>query len=529
MISVKGLTIADHTGRRVVDDVTFEVLKGLNVALVGQSGSGKSTTALAILGLVRPGLRRLDGEVKVNGEDLLRATPRRVRAVRRKEFAYLGQDPSSSLTPTMRIGRLLTELAISPIDPSTVLARMAAFGLPHEPEILRRYPHELSGGQRQRLALARALTNDPAVLVLDEPTTGLDPITQKLVLDEVAAVAERTQLTMLVISHDLSVVARFADDLLVMKDGKVVDRGTATTLLSNPKDEYTKHLVAVAPRMTLREIPAEGDPSGPALHVDSLSATHRTERRTVPILRDVTLHALKGECVAVVGPSGSGKTTFARCVAGLHRPDTGEIRLAGERLEPTARNRSIEHRRLVQLVPQDPGGSLNPRRSVEEILQRPLIRMRSYRDQPTIKAEVERLLELVQLAPRVLKRRPRELSGGERQRVALARALAADPAILVCDEMTSALDVSVQHQILLLVNRLREELSLTTLFITHDLGVVSMVADRVAVLDHGAVCEKGPVRRVLGSPEHALTRALVTAAPSLDDELAERSNRLTLT
>lgn len=522
MISVKSLTITDTSGRHVVDDVSLEVVPGLDVGIVGQSGSGKSTTALAMLGRIRPGLCREAGEILVDGEDILRASQTRVRALRRTHFAYLGQDPSASLTPTMRVGRLVTELAVSPRTDENVLARLSSFGLPDDPDILRRFPHELSGGQRQRVALARALTNDPSILILDEPTTGLDSTTQRMVLDEVAAVVERSNLTMVVISHDLSVVARFAETLIVMRGGAVVDTGSVGDLLTRPANDYTRHLVAIAPRLVPGRCSDQSTDSTTMLRIDGLHASHHTGRAAVPALTDVNLSIPRGGCLAVVGPSGSGKTTLARCIIGLHLPDRGSIVLDHEELAASARRRPTEHRRRVQLVPQDAGGSLNPRRRVADVLARPLRRLRNLRDGDEVREEIARLLDLVHLERRVLNRRSGELSGGERQRVALARALATTPDVLVCDEMTSALDTSVQHEILQLVKELRLELGLTTVFITHDLGVVSIVADRVAVLAKGGVCEEGPTAAVLGAPTHELTRSLVECAPSLDQELATR-------
>ena len=534
-VEVVGLTIRDAVGRTVVDGVSVEVPAGATLGVVGESGSGKTTLALSLLGVVRPGLRATAGAVMVDGLPVLTADRRALRRLRRRTVSYLGQDPAASLNPTMRVGRLVSELLIDrgPAAQAEVADRLSAVGLPADADFARRYPHQLSGGQQQRVALARSLANDPSVLVLDEPTTGLDVVIQELVLTELAAQRDRLGLTTIVISHDLAVVARLADEVIVIRAGAKVDQGEVLGLFSRPAHDYTAALVSAVPdpsRPADRPPRAGAGAGGPCLEVVELSASYQRARRGgagrrpggVPVVAGVSLRLDAGECLALVGPSGSGKTTIARCVAGLHRPDRGHVALRGTRLAADAARRSVAQRGRIQLVPQDPYGSLNPRRTVGAAIARPLRTLRHLSRAAAARA-TEDLLDRVRLRHDLAQRYPRELSGGERQRVAIARALAAGPELLVCDEVTSALDVSVQAGILQLLDDLRAQLGLTLLFITHDFGVVARIADRVAVLDGGRICEQGPGGEVLARPEHEATRRLLAACRSLDGELARRA------
>lgn len=533
MIEVRGLTVADLAGHAVVSDVSFELRRHVNVGLAGESGSGKTTAGLALLGHIRPGLRVTSGSVSVNGRDVLSMSAAEVRSLRRKHFAYLGQDPATSLTPTMRVGALLSELAPSRPEESALCSRLEAVGLPADPSFLRRFPHQLSGGQRQRVALARALTNDPEFLLLDEPTTGLDTVNQKRVLDEIADACRCGQYTLMIISHDLGVVARFAHDLLVMRQGELVDHGNCIKLMERPRHAYTARLVEFAqtnsdPPVSESTAPTSNSTDA-ALQVKGLGATYESILTGNWALSDVSFSVEPGECVAVVGLSGSGKSTLARCLVGLHAPSTGSIELRSIALAASARKRGNDQRRLIQLVPQDPSGSLNPRRRVGATLARPLRLLRGIREGAAIKACAIELLQQVELDPIMLDRFPRTLSGGEAQRVALARALAAQPEVLVCDEITSALDVSTREGILTLINDLRSKLNVAVVFIAHDLELVKRVADRVVVLEKGRVCEEGSTRRVLRDPAHRVTRSLVEASTSLSAALATRQRDGTLT
>ena len=465
-------------------------------------------------------------------------------------------------------------------DAGTIGRALRQVDLPTDPGFTRRYPHQLSGGQQQRVAIAIALVCRPAVVVFDEPTTGLDVIVQEGLLKEIKRLATDTGLGIVYVSHDLAVVASIADRIAVMYAGRIVEEGPAHDLVLAPKHPYTHGLVsaipdplmprrlrgipgvavgvgergsgcAFAPRCTLRvarceetmpelervapghssrcfewtrtPVPAveppisnraSGEPLRPVLEVAGLIATHRTRSDDVVAARDITFVIAAGECVALVGESGSGKTTIARCIVGLHEPDSGTIALDGTPIAARASNRPVEVRRRVQIVFQNPYDSLNPRHTIAQIIERPARQLRGL-GRAEAHAEARSLLELVRLPASIGPRYPAELSGGERQRVAIARALAPRPDLLVCDEVTSALDVSVQAAVLELLAELRRELSLSMLFITHDLGVVTSISDRVLVLQHGRVCEEGTVARLLDRPHEEYTRRLIAAAPRL--------------
>jgi peptide/nickel transport system ATP-binding protein len=528
LISVTGLTVADPHGRPVLDDLHLTVRAGQHVGVVGESGSGKTTLALALLGALRPGLRAAAGAIRVAGRDPLALRGRELRRLRRDTVGYLPQDPAAALTPTMRVGALVSELAAAR-TPRHIARTLRSVGLPDDPGFLRRFPHELSGGQQQRLALGRVLAAEPDVLVLDEPTTGLDVVTQRLVLDEVARLAAERDLTLLFITHDLPAAARLTDRLAVLRAGRVVEEGPVASVLGRPRAAYTRELLRAVPDIgeaTDRPVAtADGVAEAvPVLKVSGLRAGHGRGSRRVVTSQDVSFHIDPGECVALLGGSGTGKTTLARCVTGHHAPDAGVIELAGAAVPGPLRVRTLDQRRLVQLVAQDANGSLNPRRTVGATVARPLRVLRGL-DRRAAAEETERLLDLVGLDPQWAGRLPRTLSGGQRQRVALARALAAEPRLLLCDEVTSSLDVRIQADILALLDGLRTRLGLGLLLISHDLGVIARMADRVLVLDEGRVCEEGPVAEVFTAPRHRRTRALLDAVPSVQGELAGRAHR----
>ncbi|GAA3273839.1 ABC transporter ATP-binding protein [Dactylosporangium vinaceum] len=513
MIEIEGLTTVDMNARAVLDGVTLSVRPLERVGIVGESGSGKTTLALALLGAVRPGLRRAEGRVSVGGQDLAALSGPALRAYRRGVIAYLPQDPPSTLTPTIRVAGQLREVRAG----ADVPAHLDRVGLPTDRAFQRRFPHQLSGGQQQRLALARVLATEPSVLVLDEPTTGLDALTRRQVLDQIAALVQDRAITLVFISHDLPAVARMADRLIVMREGRIVEDGPREATLGAPSAPYTAELVRAVPDITeaheRRLGPPEPPRTGtPILRVRDLTAGHG-RRRPVVAAAGVSLEVRRGECVALLGLSGAGKTTLARSITGHHRPDGGTVELDGQALPPTLRGRTVEQRRRIQLVAQDTSLSLNPRRTVRATLTRPLRRLRGL-DRDAADAEVTRLLSLVDLDDGIAGRYPGQLSGGQRQRVGIARALAAGPDVLLCDEVTASLDARVQADVLRLLADLRYRLDLALLFVSHDLGVVARLADRVLVLLDGAICEGGPVGEVLVSPQHPWTRSLVGAVAS---------------
>jgi peptide/nickel transport system ATP-binding protein len=505
MLNVQGLTVWNREVAPVLDDVTMHIEPGESVGVVGESGSGKSSLAAALLGHVRAGLRRGAGTVRLDGADLFTLPPRELAQLRRQRLAHLGQEPGRTLTPTMRIGDLIAERLDHP-DPEAVASVLTSVGLPGDQAFRTRLPHQLSGGQQQRVALARSLIGDPQILVLDEPTTGLDPRTLELVLDRLQRRRAQGDRALALISHDLAVVSRTTDRVLVLHEGRLVEHGPTDTVLRRPQDARTRAMVAALPndahRQPVRLPPARSS----VLVVDGVRAVHRDPRtggQHFNVLADLRLG--NAECTALLGASGSGKSTLARVIVGLHEPEAGAVRLHGTDLAPAARRRTGAQRAAVQLVPQDATGSLNPRRRIGAVLARAL------RRQGRSDADVAALLSLVGLEEPLAARFPGQLSGGQRQRVAIARALAARPAVLVCDEVTSGLDAARTRSLLVLLEQLRTELSLAILLITHDLGVVARAADHVVVMDHGRVCERGTVRNVLDNPQHDVTANLLRA------------------
>ncbi|MEM9563304.1 MAG: ABC transporter ATP-binding protein [Actinomycetota bacterium] len=524
IVQVDGLRIEDRAGHAVLDDVSLTLPTGGRLGLVGESGAGKTTLALGLLGHVRPGLTRTAGSIRVAGHDVLAASPGELRAYRRTTISYLGQDPAAALTPNMRIGAQVTELMHGERSDDALAARFEAVGLPGDRSFRRRYPNEVSGGQLQRVAIARALAPDPAVLVLDEPTAALDLVTRGLIADEIERQADRRELTLVLVSHDLAMVARSASELLVLRGGVAVESGPVGAVLSQPDHPYTRQLVDACDGRA--DGPEDNGTTGgdAVLRVRGLSAGYRRGRKPVPVIDDVDLDLTPGECLALIGASGSGKTTIARCLLGLHLPASGDVSVRGTPLAPGVRQRSVAERRTIQLVPQDPRSSLNPRRRIGDTLRHALRSMRNL-SRADADVEAERLLERVRLQPELLERLPRDLSGGERQRVAIARALAAEPDVLICDEATSALDVLVEASILDLIDSLRAGTGMAVLLIAHDLRVVRRVADRAVVLHEGRICEHGPVADVLGAPSHELTRTLVAADRPVAAIVGERERQ----
>jgi peptide/nickel transport system ATP-binding protein len=583
LLRVEGLRVELGSGAPIVEDVGLELHAGEVLGLVGESGCGKTTTALALLGFARSGARITDGTVEIGGELLTGRGEQAVRALRGRLVSYVAQDPGLALNPALRVESLIGDMARThgkPRDAGAIGVALAAVHLPADRAFARRYPHQLSGGQQQRVAIATALLCEPSLVVLDEPTTGLDVVTQARILEEIDRLRHERGVAVVYVSHDLAVVGSLADRIAVMYAGRVVEEGPSAAVLVRPRHPYTRGLLgsvpdpgrprrlesipgiavgvddrpegcAFAPRClqrtderALHEMPPLEDlggghrvrcfeaartppltlqgPATPPAHeaaetllvVDGLRAEHGRRDDPVVAVSDVSFSVAAGECLAVVGESGSGKTTLARCLVGLHRPAAGRVLLEGAPLAPRAADRSREARRRIQIVFQNPNDSLNPRHRVGDAIARParLLRDLSARE---ASAEASRLLERVQLPASAAQRFPAELSGGERQRVAVARALAARPDLIVCDEITSALDVSVQAAVLELLAELRAEFRLALLLITHDLGVVAAIGDRVLVLEHGVVCDDGPVTTLLQHPEHEYTRRLVEAAPRL--------------
>jgi peptide/nickel transport system ATP-binding protein len=583
-VEVSGVRIETSAGEDIVDDVNFRIEAGELLALVGESGSGKSTIGTALLGFSRRGTRIAGGKVLIEGSDVLRMSAEALRASRGSLVSYVPQDPAAALDPAMRISEQFEELLVAhrvganrAERRSRIQDALRDVNLPSDAAFLARFPHQLSGGQQQRVGIGLAFVCGPKVIVMDEPTTGLDVSTQAGLLRKVRELCESHDTAGLYITHDLAVVAEIAHRVAVLYAGRVVETGSRSDLFDRSSHPYTRGLFAAAPDLDLRRRlePIPGYAPGPGLRPhgcsfaprcpDAVAACTEAEPPVVPvaeghesrcvrahdvgqrpmavtaavpdagptttekpiltisdlevahgstrIIAGVDLQVHAGECVALVGESGSGKTTLCRAVIGLVAPSAGVIEFDGERLPLRARHRSVEVRRRLQYVFQSPYTSLNPRRTVEATLDQPL-RCFTTLDGRGRQAAREQVLERVALSSDVLGRYPTELSGGQRQRVAIARALVTDPDVLVCDEITSALDVSVQASIIELLDTLRAA-GTALLFVTHNLALVGAIADRTAVLQGGRLAEIGPTATVLRAPAAEYTRQLLRDTPRL--------------
>jgi len=527
VLEVRDLTIALPRGSdrtEAAARVSFSVERGEIVCLVGESGSGKSVIAQGVMGLLPKSLPVTGGTVLLEGEDITHASQRRLRELRCTRMSMVFQEPMTALNPVMRCGDQLDEVLVQHTGFSAAERRQKILDivrevrLPDPERMVESYPHQLSGGQRQRIMIAMALVLEPALLIADEPTTALDVTTQAQILKLIQDLQARHGTGVLFITHDFGVVAEIAHRVAVLRLGELVEFGAKDKVLKQPRHDYTKMLIGSVPTLKPHARPAEaGAPV--VLATRGLSKTYRdrgwfAKRREVPAAVDVTLEVRKGQTLGIVGESGSGKSTVARCIVRLIDPSGGEVLLGGEDIATMPAGRLRPLRRRVQIVFQDPYRSLNPRRTVlEAIIEGPL----NYGVARAAAVErARKLMELVRMDPESLGRYPHQFSGGQRQRICIARALAMEPELLVADEAVSALDVSVQAQVLALLEEIRERLHLAMLFITHDLRVAAQVCDHVAVMSQGRVVEYGPAAQVFGAPRHAYTRALFEAAPGRD-------------
>jgi peptide/nickel transport system ATP-binding protein len=589
-VTVRNLRIETTRGVAVVPDASFEIAPGEVLGVVGESGSGKTTVGLSLLGHARRGLRIAGGTVMLGDQDILQMSDAELRRLRGSRVSYVPQDPASSLNPALRIGTQLREVleAHGQNDNKANDARLAEMmrevALSDDPAYLKRYPHQLSGGQQQRVGLAMAFANRPSLIVLDEPTTGLDVTTQSTVLATVRELAQIHDVAALYVTHDLAVVAAVATRVAVMYAGRIVELGPADKLFESSAHPYTRRLVGAIPRLaggrSLVGIPGHapspgkrpqgcsfaprcalridecevafpdaiqiapdhsshcikahevltytqaeyGDPVAlpepdtdqPVLTIDNVTGYYGS----IEVLHSINMTLDKGEILAIVGESGSGKTTTARSIAGLHHSWTGSIKLGDVELAKAARARSTDVRRQIQYIFQNPYGSLNPRKTIGESVGQPLsvFRIASGKKADTMVGE---MLEQVSLSASYARRYPDQCSGGERQRVAIARALISKPSILICDEITSALDVSVQAAIVELLGELQRELGLSMVFVTHNLPLVRSIAQKVAVLADGAIVEYGETAAMLANPQQEYTKHLISDTPSLETAKAE--------
>ena len=517
----------------IINDLSFAVRRGQVVALIGESGAGKTTAALAALGYARPGTAFKSGRILFDGINLLSLPQQECRRIRGRRITYVAQSAAAALNPAIAIGRQVAEpliahgLAVGPDANRRAVAWLARLGLPDPLALARRYPHEISGGQQQRVMIAMALASEPDLVVLDEPTTALDVTTQLGVLHAVKKVIREAGMAAIYVSHDLAVVSQVADFVVVVRDGEAVEMGDVATILTRPRATHTKALLrAVRPPPRPKAFPNATASPYPSPHQTPLISMHgisagysrggwqdKTENERL-VLRNVDLTIHSGVVVALVGESGSGKSTLARVIAGLLMPAKGRLELCGRPLPRSVRQRSLEERRRIQIVFQSPDLSLNPEHRVGEEIGRPLDLY--FRLAP--KARRKRILELlclVGLGADYAGRYPAELSGGQKQRVAIARALAAEPDLILCDEVLSALDTIVAAQILELLNDLRSRLGVSYLFISHDLATVASVADRVLIMYAGQIFEAGSTNEVFSTPHHPYTSLLMASVPEL--------------
>nr|WP_315847078.1 ABC transporter ATP-binding protein [uncultured Achromobacter sp.] len=527
LLRIQNLTVDLPAGAdrpHALKDLTLSVNAGEIVCVVGESGSGKSLTAGAILGLLPQGVHASGGQIHWEGQDLLQLAPNALRRLRGRRIGMIFQEPMTALNPLRTIGdqigevfRTHTRLGRAEIARRT-LELLDSVRLPDPAQAVNAYPHELSGGQRQRAMIAMALALEPALLIADEPTTALDVTTQAQILNLIHDLQRRKGTAVLFITHDFGVVAEIADRVAVMQRGVLVESGTADQVLEHPQHPYTRALIAAVPPLAPAEVRSTLDADAPViLATKALSKTYRKRGwfgrpgRVTHAVDGVELTLREGQTLGIVGESGSGKSTLARTLLGLLPPDAGSISLAGKPLAFKGSSARRAHAKLVQMVFQDPYGSLNPRQRVGDIVARgPMVHGMPRREALSLAQE---LFELVGLSADAIRRFPHEFSGGQRQRVGLARALAMRPQVLIADEPVSALDVSVQAQVLALLARLRQQLGLSIVFITHDLRVAAQVCDHVAVMKDGRVVEEGVCSEVFGNPAHPYTQALLAAVP----------------
>ncbi|MFK7699035.1 ABC transporter ATP-binding protein [Pseudomonas caspiana] len=527
VLRVEQLCVSTAEGKPILHNISFEIAAGETLCLVGESGSGKSVTSLATLGLLPKGaLLAESGRILLEGEDVLAVSNSRLKALRGNSMAMIFQEPMTALNPVLSVGRQIDEVLQTHTSLGAAQRRakvMDALSQVHLPEIERihdAYPHQLSGGQRQRIMIAMALVLEPRLLIADEPTTALDVTTQQQILKLIRELQQKHGTAVLFITHDMGVVVDIADRVCVMRHGEIVESGTVDDVLSRPREPYTQALLAAVPALKPRPSRLESSPQV-VLDVSELGKVYPAaggvlswfgkQRQGTRAVHEVSFLLKRGRTLGIVGESGSGKSTVARCVMRLLTPTHGAVRVTGKDISELSPAGLKPHRKRIQMIFQDPNRSLNPRMTVgKSLIEGPMNYGVSF-----VEAwqRGQQLLELVGLPADAIERFPHQFSGGQRQRIAIARALAMEPDVIVADEAVSALDVSVQAQVLKLLDDIQQRLGVAILFITHDLRVAAQLCDDVLVMQHGQLIEYGPAGQVLGNPQHTYTRQLMDAVP----------------
>lgn len=527
-LSVRNLTVALPKGMdriHAVENISFDLERSKILCIIGESGSGKSVSANAIMGLLPKALRVTSGTIELDGIDVTDIPPAKLRDLRGRVVSMIFQDPLSALNPLMTVGAQVEEVmaAHNVGSPQSrrdrALALLTEVGLP-DPEVMyHQYPFRLSGGQRQRVMIAMALALEPTILIADEPTTALDVTTQAQILELIREIQRRKGMSVMFITHDFGVVAQIADDVVVMEKGHIVERGTAQEVLESPKHPYTRQLIAAIPRLRYedRDTPEATSETSRLLQVEGLMKTYRTARglfqrpRVVKAVNDVSFELAHGRTLGIVGESGSGKSSLGRVLIKLLDNDGGTILFEGRDIAALSEREFRPLRAQVQMIFQDPFASLNPRATIGHSLTVGPIAHGMSRD--AARTDAMALLEHVGLDPGAYDRYPHEFSGGQRQRVGIARALMFKPKLLIADEAVSALDVSIQAQILQLLDQIQKETGVAMIFITHDLRVASQICDEIAVMQKGRIVEHGPPSHIFMAPQADYTRELVAAIP----------------
>ncbi len=529
ILTVKDLVITTSNESKKVtllDNLSFELLPSEILSIVGESGSGKSITAKSILGLL-PKNFSVSGEIKYYEKNLIQTDEKEMLSVRGHEIGLIFQEPMTALNPVLSIGEQLTESMIisrkvdSKIAYEMALEMLNRVGIPHSKERMLQFPHEFSGGMRQRILIAMMMLMEPNILIADEPTTALDVTIQAQILDLLSALVQEKKMSMILITHDMGVVAQTADRVLVMKDGKKIEDGKVEEIFVGSNEDYTKQLLASVPRLTSNSKFKENLPKSNLISIENLSKSFlrntffSKNKISVNALENISLQIGHGEVVSLVGESGSGKSTLGRILLKLTNADKGTIRFDGLDFYSNKSTELKKFRSTIQIIFQDPYSSLDPKRTIGYSISEPLIIQNKYRA-TEIQEKVRKLLTAVGIDPDSAKRYPHEFSGGQRQRIAIARAISTEPKIIVADEPTSALDVTVQAQILELLLKLKDEQNISFLFISHDLAVVQQVSDSVVVLCEGRILEKGSTSQVLHTPLNGYTKSLINSVPIPD-------------